>query len=159
MNIFALDEDPILAAKYHCNKHVCKMIVESAQLLCNALPTDRNRYKRTHYNHPCSVWVRTSRGNFEWACMLALALCEEYTKRYGKRHKTQNIIENCIKYTHLITVGKQTDFIFCGPKEYLDAFSDDIISAYRCYYIGEKASFAMWEPKVREPWWWPKKIM
>ena len=33
MNIFVLDEDPIKAAEYHCNKHVVKMILESAQML------------------------------------------------------------------------------------------------------------------------------
>ena len=33
MNIFVLDEDPIKAAAYHCNKHVVKMIIECAQML------------------------------------------------------------------------------------------------------------------------------
>ena len=33
MNIFVLDENPAIAAKYHCNKHVVKMILESAQML------------------------------------------------------------------------------------------------------------------------------
>ena len=28
MNIFVLDRDPEIAAKYHCNKHVVKMILE-----------------------------------------------------------------------------------------------------------------------------------
>ena len=31
MNIFYLDNDPTTAARYHCNKHVVKMILESAQ--------------------------------------------------------------------------------------------------------------------------------
>ena len=34
MNIFYLDQDPRLCASYHCDKHVVKMIVEYAQLLC-----------------------------------------------------------------------------------------------------------------------------
>ena len=33
MNIFILDENPVKAAEYHCNKHVVKMILESAQML------------------------------------------------------------------------------------------------------------------------------
>lgn len=36
MNIFALDSSPVLAAQYQCDKHVVKMIVESAQMLCTA---------------------------------------------------------------------------------------------------------------------------
>jgi hypothetical protein len=36
MNIFYLDKDPIKAAEYSCDKHVVKMILESAQMLCTA---------------------------------------------------------------------------------------------------------------------------
>ena len=36
MNIFVLDNDPKLAAQYQCDKHVVKMIVESAQMLSTA---------------------------------------------------------------------------------------------------------------------------
>ena len=36
MNIFFLDKNPRIAAEYHCDKHVVKMILESAQLLSAA---------------------------------------------------------------------------------------------------------------------------
>ena len=36
MNIFYLDSDPRIAAKYHCDKHVVKMILESGQMLSTA---------------------------------------------------------------------------------------------------------------------------
>ena len=36
MNIFVLDKDPHIAAQMHCDKHVPKMIVESAQMLSTA---------------------------------------------------------------------------------------------------------------------------
>ena len=36
MNIFVLDENPVKAAEYHCNKHVVKMILESTQMLSSA---------------------------------------------------------------------------------------------------------------------------
>ena len=36
MNIFYLHEDPVKAAKLQYNKHVVKMILESAQMLCTA---------------------------------------------------------------------------------------------------------------------------
>jgi len=36
MNIFYLHRDPVKAAKIQYNKHVVKMILESAQMLCTA---------------------------------------------------------------------------------------------------------------------------
>ena len=36
MNRFVLDLDPKVAAEYHCNKHVVKMIIEYAQLMSTA---------------------------------------------------------------------------------------------------------------------------
>lgn len=36
MNIFYLERDPKIAAEFHCDKHVVKMIVESAQMLSSA---------------------------------------------------------------------------------------------------------------------------
>ena len=36
MNIFVLDTDPVTAAQLQCDKHVVKMIVESAQMLSTA---------------------------------------------------------------------------------------------------------------------------
>jgi len=36
MNIFYLDRNPYKAAEKHYNKHVVKMVLEAAQLLCTA---------------------------------------------------------------------------------------------------------------------------
>ena len=36
MNLFILDQDPVVAAQLQCDKHVVKMIVESAQMLSTA---------------------------------------------------------------------------------------------------------------------------
>ena len=36
MNIFVLDENPRIAAEMHCDKHVCKMIIEHTQMLAAA---------------------------------------------------------------------------------------------------------------------------
>ena len=36
MNIFYLDRDPGIAAAMHCDKHVVKMILETAQMLSTA---------------------------------------------------------------------------------------------------------------------------
>jgi len=36
MNLFVLNKDPVKAAQLQCDKHVVKMIVESAQMLSTA---------------------------------------------------------------------------------------------------------------------------
>lgn len=36
MNIFYLDKNPVMAAQYHCDQHVVKMILETAQMLSTA---------------------------------------------------------------------------------------------------------------------------
>ena len=36
MNIFYVDRDPVKAAQMMCDKHIVKMILESAQMLCTA---------------------------------------------------------------------------------------------------------------------------
>jgi hypothetical protein len=98
MNIFFLDFNPRKAANYHCDKHVVKMILETAQLLYSAhWITNQDKlpeiaYRKTHPNHPCAIWTRESLANYTWLCELGMALCEEYTFRYDKVHKTQNHI-------------------------------------------------------------------
>lgn len=37
MNIFYLDGDVTKAAQYHCDKHVVKMVLETAQILCTGI--------------------------------------------------------------------------------------------------------------------------
>jgi hypothetical protein len=98
MNIFVLDWDVKKCATYHNDKHVVKMILETAQLLCGVHWSIGSEapYKLSHKNHPCSVWVRQDLNNYLWLCELGLELCKEYSYRYGKRHKTQEIIEWCI---------------------------------------------------------------
>jgi hypothetical protein len=66
MNIFVLDTDPQIAAGFLCNKHVVKMSLESAQMLCSAFENGEAPYKRSYYNHPCTKWARESQANYEW---------------------------------------------------------------------------------------------
>ena len=53
MNIFALHNNPVISAKMQHDKHVVKMILESAQMLCSAFKkSDNAPYKKAYYNHP-----------------------------------------------------------------------------------------------------------
>ena len=146
MNIFYLHENPEEAVKPFYNKHVVKMILETAQLLCTAHHVDENGdnvpYKKTHVNHPSTVWVRESTANYNWAYCHFIALCDEYTKRYGKTHLTYTKCAdalydapNGMEHSDEITPMPQ-----CMPDEY--KVKGDSVRSYRNYYLGEKYSVA-----------------
>ena len=164
MNIFFLDYDVKKCAQYHVDKHVVKMILETAQLLCGvhhvpahdtAHDTAQVPYKLSHKNHPCSIWTRKSLSNYLYLCELGLELCKEYTYRYGKRHKSQDVIEWClIKKPNIPDIGF-TEPAKAMPDEYK---VKSIVESYRNYYIGAKSGFAVW--KNREtPFWFEEKAL
>ena len=104
MNLFLIGLNVPEAVKDLCDKHVVKMILETAQILYSVwharfgLPSDPTlqdtpAYRKTHVNHPTCVWARDSVYHYLWTCMYGLVLCQEYTHRYGKIHKTQFHLE------------------------------------------------------------------
>jgi len=153
MNIFYLDNDPKIAAQYHCDKHVVKMILETAQLLCSAfhLQNVEAPYRKTHVNHPSSVWARESSANFDWLLKLGFHLCNEYTSRYNKEHKTLAVLYWCLVNKNLLSFKSDsfTEPTLAMPDEYK---SDDHIISYRNYYIHEKASIAVWKNSPTPNW-------
>lgn len=152
MNIFVLDENPKLAAIQQLDKHVVKMPLESGQLLCSAFEKNQAPYKRTHYNHPCSIWTRQSKENFLWLVEHGLSLCEEYTFRYSKIHKTQKVIDWCRDNILKIQFPQTglTPFAQAMPWEYKN---ESAVLAYQAYYIGEKAKIAKWTKREIPNWW------
>jgi hypothetical protein len=154
MNIFVLDKNPFIAAKFHINKHVPKMIVESAQMLSTAhhiLDGEKlGIYKISNKNHPCSLWVRQSKSNYEWLFDLALGLVEEYKIRYGnKHHKTEDVLINLTSPPDSIESLGLTEFAQAMPDAYKNPCA---VTAYRTYYMYDKRSFAAW--KTQKPYWW-----
>jgi hypothetical protein len=147
MNIFFLDYDVKKCAKDHCDKHVVKMILETAQLLCGVHHATEQKtpnipYKLSHKNHPCAIWTRESLSNYFYLCELGLELCEEYTIRYGKTHKSKQIIEWCIENKPELPDLGFTDPPRAMPDEYK---VNDVVQSYRNYYIGDKLKFAKWK--------------
>ena len=159
MNIFVLDLDVKKCAQYHVDKHVVKMILETAQLLCGVhhmapQVTPQVPYKLSHKNHPCAIWARESLTNYLYLCELGLELCKEYTYRYGKRHKSQDVIEWCVANKPTIIDKGFTEPAKAMPDEYK---VDSVVQSYRNYYIGAKSGFASW--KGREiPKWFNKEV-
>lgn len=158
MNIFVLHLNPRLAAKYHNDKHVIKMLLETAQLLstahrlCNpvALIDDRV-YKPTHINHPCSVWLRQSKANYLWLFSLFEQLEQQYERRYHKQHRSYITLHEVLRVipVDLPDVG-MTPFALAMPEQYKQK---DPVEAYRAYYKGEKLAMSRWTYPSRAPAW------
>ena len=150
MNIFVLDTCPIQSAKYACDKHVVKMILESAQMLCSIHPQGDAPYRRSFYNHPCTKWVRESSANYDWLIEHAYALCTEYTRRYDKIHKTQKVIDWCSKNRLELPDTGLTSHPTCMP-DYCK--EESVVDSYRNYYIKEKSYFAKWKDGDVPDWY------
>lgn len=176
MNIFILDLDPEKAAQYHCDKHVVKMILESAQLLSTAHrvldgayytrlsasgrklagyeleePFESLFYKATHINHPCAIWCRETSSNYIWLENLFVELCKSYTNRYGRIHLCEVKFADVFAYPPKnIKSGDLTPFALAMSDEYK---SNDPVESYRQYYINEKSDFAVWKYS-ETPFWY-----
>ena len=137
MNIFAVNDDPRLAALELPDKLVPKMIVESAQMLSTAhrvLDGDAGAdakllYKKAYENHPSTIWVRKDAMNYWWLWMHALTLCEEYKWRFTDEtgiavHKTETVIHVLQELPLNIPAEKETnwevlqDLPLCMPDQY-----------------------------------------
>lgn len=155
MNIFVLDRDPAVAARYHHDRHVVKMTLEMAQMLsatCTNLECYAPRlYKPTHRNHPCVRWLAAGRQNLDWAVAYGRALAAEYTHRYGKTHASATVIEAA---ADLLTdckylIPRGTPFAQAMPDEFKRA---DAVEAYRAYYIAKKIDNQHWTNRQRPEW-------
>ena len=137
MNIFAVNEDPRLAALQLPDKLIPKMIVESAQMLSTAhrvLDGDekadaKGLYKKAYENHPSTIWVREDAMNYWWLWMHALTLCQEYRWRFTDEsgvgvHKTERVINALQELPLNIPTEKDTswevlqDLPLCMPDQY-----------------------------------------
>ena len=121
MNIFCLHEDPKIAAQMSCDKHVVKMILESAQLLstCHRVQDGTEYYDKTkngrkikrwlHPNsnyekllykagwirHPSTEWLFESAYNYLWLYKHFIALNEEFKRRYKHKRYTKRSTKKC----------------------------------------------------------------
>jgi len=145
MNIFYLDKDPWVAAKLQCDRHVVKMILETAQLLSTAhIEIDGNQvaYKATHKNHPSAVWVRSHPKHYRWAHQHMMELGREYARRFKKVHKTITEHGKALEtlpvgldplFNNILIqkIGPHTDPPQCMPDE---CKRNDAVLAYQIYY-------------------------
>ncbi|MDP3705247.1 MAG: pyrimidine dimer DNA glycosylase/endonuclease V [Legionellaceae bacterium] len=143
MNIFYLDDHIETCARYHCDAHVIKMILESAQILCTVLHMNNIQapYRPTHKNHPCVIWANHSLSNWIWLKHLAEALNQEYRYRFhhAKNHKSFDVIMTLCA-PPISDLGL-TEMPQVMPEEYKDK---NPVIAYRQYFITRKFHLAKW---------------
>ena len=156
MNIFYLDHDPYVAAQMHCDQHVHKMLLETAQMLSTAhrmgpVVSIAGLYMPTHTNHPSNQWVRHSAETYGWTCELFRALCVEYRTRFGSVHMTERkLLKKLTSHRPPMQHTGWCEPPQCMPDQYK---SDDTVQAYRDFYIHDKSSFARWNRGVPAPQW------
>lgn len=152
MNIFVLDTDIHECARFHSDRHVVKMTLESAQMLCTVLHENgiQAPYRPTHRHHPCTLWTGMSLTNWIWLRDLALALNDEYRYRYGKDadHRSGAVVRD-LPPPPIDDLGL-TEFAQAMPEEY--RVPGDAVSAYRKYYAAEKSGFAIWTGRPVPEW-------
>lgn len=164
MNIFVLDKDPVISAQMMCDKHVVKMCTESLQMIS----TIAHHYKLKHcyrpvmLNHPCTIWARKSKQNFQWLREHTYALCAEYSFRYyGRTHKVETTLdsfkESFDELEQLLPDIGLTPFAIAISDEQRcrqdPAFEVGTVhDKYRLYYAHDKKYFASW--KKGAPSWW-----
>jgi hypothetical protein len=151
MNIFFLDPDPAVAAKFHNDRHVVKMILESAQMLSTACRESglNEGYKPCFQHHPCTQWASERFGNWNWLRRLALELNEEFKYRYDNEddHKSAVVVRQLPEPP---LPGGRTKPAMAMP-DYCK--TENPIEAYRKYYREEKDHLAEWTGRPVPNWY------
>jgi hypothetical protein len=182
MNIFILDTDAVKAAKQQCDKHIVKMVTESAQMLSTAhrildgtetIRTSKSgkrmvKYwtldgemenimmKAVHINHPCTLWTMASKENYDWHWEHYKALSDEYTHRYGKQHGAfyNNEIGYILKMTPKNIQSKGlTPFALAMGSNPECIHPGDPVRSYREFYQTKQDRFGMsWKNREVPDW-------
>lgn len=162
MNLFILDRMPVQAARYNCDSHVRKIILESIEMM--GYTYDEGKFeplpllhkKGRHLNHPMSLWVRQTKQNFDWTLQHAYGLSEEFTYRTGKIHawhKHLDWIAFNLPLNNLYDY-EQTDWPRCfGEFKEIIEVTDDAVRDYRKYYKLGKRHLAKWTKREIPEWY------
>jgi hypothetical protein len=154
MNIFYINEDPIVAARELADDHIRKMQIESAQMCCTAHWETGNEapYKRAHKNHPSTIWTRQSIYHYRWLVKHGLEICNEFEKRYGKVHATKQVLLWCKDNEPNLSNNEFVEPPQRMPEEFR---KEDTIEAYKNFYINDKVKVKKldWKKLNNKPKW------
>lgn len=143
----------LLNEYYPGKKEEFKRVKDMQKWLIENIPKEKQPpWKLSHINHPCTIWTNNSLSNYFWHHELSKSLCVEYTKRYGRVHSSEIIIDWLGKNKPVKMTDKGlTQFVICMKEEY--KISEDPVLCYRNYYIKDKSRFAKWKLN-NQPYWW-----
>lgn len=154
MNMFILANDIPTSAYYHSDPHVVKMPIEAAQIVSTAIATTWSAlyiewrcilYKPTHQHHPLVKWASECGVNAMYVADYGVAVAEQYTRRYGKCHKSLGTLKLArLLLRNLYGPVAPEDFTLpplCMPKVYQTVTAPitihKIVECYRDYYASK----------------------
>ncbi len=176
MNIFFLSAKPGRCARWHCDKHVVKMILESTQILytCQYINGDGDKvmsmapicgstgnrgYKKHAAKHPSVMWAAAALPHYIWLCWLALALVKEHTYRFNPKKP-----HACLEHLNWLLAHppsglmKKLEWLSeptpAMPDEY--RVYDTVEECYRAYYMGQKKERGLLKWSKRNTPHWAK---
>lgn len=186
MNIFLLSYERNPAkhfaeqARFHCDKHVVKMIAESVQLIVTSLSSSplADRYSgsmpsmapsalpckplsKGHAKHPCSIWASADISHAYYLVRLGLALCAAKNSRWplNPSHEYESWLRSLNHDFEVIGFQLHdpipTHFPVAINTASEQSTSQDhhiACSLYRSYYVQAKARFATWRNTSRPLW-------
>jgi hypothetical protein len=152
MNLFVPSPEIRPSVEALDDKRVVKMVLETAQLLSTAIrilnpETTLPVYKMTHKNHPVSIWVRSSIDNYKYGMEYFVTICNEYTHRFGKTHKSMELLPHFCEFFKWLHTERnfpmqQTPFANCTEFK-----TDEVHTAYK------KTLTAKWNNDKITPRW------
>jgi len=102
-------------------------------------------YRPTHKGHLCTIWANENRRNYEWLLNHFVALSNEYTKRFGKIHKSFMLLEELASGRHLLPDTTETVMSFTNATKFKT--ETDVFKAYKLALTDK------WIKDKRKPTW------
>jgi len=132
MNIFILDTNPRLAAKYRCKKHNPKMLIESLQLLSTYIKESNNINKYTFLDKPIKQgkelvnWLQKDINNLNWFKLFI----QELFKLWIKYSKNKAIKETALYNKYILFLEHNlldVDYNNITPKSFIFRCQEEYI--------------------------------
>ena len=161
VNRFIVADTPQEIAQALCDKHVVKMPLEEAQMLCTVVrqanpeyADEHELYRVAHAKHPCTLWAGQTRTNYMYAFRLWNHMCLEYTYRYGRRHASERFIDALREGAKYVPAGDPTAHPECFSEyTHLKTGDDWPVESYRKFYMTKQHKFDMVWSKRNKPVW------
>ncbi len=165
VNFFYLDTQPNKCAKYYCDKHVNKILIEICQLLCNVIHHNTNlnppykKCKNISIELAPYKWANHSKSNYVYLINLADQLLKEYKFRYKKTvHKSEEPL-NWLKKnipTHF-KHQRRTKLFYTKNIEIFKKYFKNDVEASRYIYVVYKCKNDKWTNREKPNWFEPMK--